>query len=381
MTDIWNTDERVSLRAMVRDFTEKEIAPKLADWERDGLVPRELHRKAGELGLLELGFPEAAGGAGDLIDFLVTVEELIGNGGSMGLCGALHSHTIGAPHIAAAGDPDQIARFVKPALAGEKICGLAVTEPGGGSDVASLRTKAVREGDHYVVNGSKTYITSGLRADFITTAVRTGDDPHRGVSLLVIEKGTPGFEVSRKLDKLGCHCSDTAELAFTDVRVPAANLVGQEGSGFVQIMQRFDSERLTMAVQGVAMAQRSLDLAIDWARNRITFGQPLAQRQVIRHKFAEMARQVTAARIFVHHVAEQYVAGERVSTEVAMAKNTAVAAADHTINQALQIFGGMGYMRESEVEMHFRDGRLLGIGGGATEVMNELISRSLGLDG
>ncbi len=381
MTDVWNTRERRALRELVADFAGKEIAPHLAEWEQDGMVPRKLHEKAGALGLLELGFPEEAGGAGDLIDFLIFTEELIRGGGSMGLCGALQTHTIGAPHIAAAGDPDQLDRFVKPALAGAKICGLAVTEPGGGSDVASLRTTAARDGDHYVVNGAKTYITSGSRADFITTAVRTGGEGHRGVSLLVVESGTPGFEVSRKLDKMGCRCSDTAELSFVDVRVPVANLVGAEGTGFRQIVQRFDSERLTMATQGVAMAQRCLDLTVPWARNRVTFGEPLAQRQVIRHKLAEMARQVAAARVFVRHVAERYVAGEQVSVEVAMAKNTVVLAARHVIDEAVQIFGGMGYMRESEVEMHFRDGRLLGIGGGATEVMNELISRSLGLDG
>lgn len=381
MIDLWNTDERRSLRDLVAEFTRKEIAPCLATWEQEGLVPRSLHEQAGALGILELGFPEEVGGAGDLIDFLIFTEELILNGGSMGLCGALQTHTIGAPHIAAAGDPEQIDRFVKPALAGAKICGLAVTEPGGGSDVASLRTAAVRDGYHYVVNGAKTYITSGIRADFVTTAVRTGGEGHRGVSLLVIERGTPGFEIGRKLDKMGCRCSDTAELSFTDVRVPVANLVGPEGTGFRQIMQRFDSERLTMATQGVAMAQRCLDLAIPWARDRVTFGQPLAQRQVIRHKLAEMARQVAAARVFVRHVAERYVAGEPVSTEVAMAKNTAVFAARHVVDEAVQMFGGMGYMRESEVEMHFRDGRLLGIGGGATEVMNEVISRSLGLDG
>lgn len=379
MNDLWNTPERKSLRAMVADFTRNELAPHLPDWEQAGQVPREVNKAAGSLGLLELGFPEAAGGAGDLIDFLIFTEEVIQHGGSMGLCGALTTHTIGASHIAAAGDPRQVERYVRPALAGEAICGLAVTEPGGGSDVAGLVTKAVREGDHYIVNGAKTYITSGRRADFLTVAVRTGGPGHGGVSLLIIETGTPGFEVSRKLDKMGCLCSDTAELSFTECRVPVANLVGEEGTGFRQIMQRFDSERLTMAVQAVAMSQRCFDLAVEWSRNRVTFGEPLANRQVIRHKLAEMARQTTAARVFVRQVAERYVAGERVSTEVAMAKNTAVFAANHVVNEALQIFGGMGYMRESEVEMHYRDARLLGIGGGANEVMNEVISKSLAL--
>jgi acyl-CoA dehydrogenase len=364
---------------LVADFTKRELAPNLAEWERAGLVPPEVNRAAGTLGLLELGFPEAAGGAGDLIDFLILVEQLVANGGSMGLGGALTTQVIGAPHIAAAGDPDQIERFVRPALSGEKICGLAVTEPGGGSDVAGLRTRAVRDGDHYVVNGAKTYITSALRADFLTVAVRTSDDRYGGISLLIVETDTPGFAVGRKLDKMGCLCSDTGELSFTDCRVPVANLVGAEGTGFVQIMQRFDSERLTIAVQAVAMSQRCLDLAIEWARQRETFGEPLVARQVIRHKLAEMARQTEAARVFVRHVAVRYVSGERVTKEIAMAKNTAVFAADHVVNEALQIFGGMGYMRESEVEMHYRDARLLGIGGGANEVMNEGIAKGMAL--
>ncbi|WP_370937361.1 acyl-CoA dehydrogenase family protein [Amycolatopsis sp. cg13] len=380
MTDQWNTPERQALRKMVADFTETEIAPHLPDWERDGAVPRALHEKAGTLGLLELGFPESAGGAGEFLDFLIANEQIQLSGGSMGLLGALMTHSIAAPHIAASGNADLIDRFVRPSLSGHKIGSLAVTEPGGGSDVASLRTTAVRDGDHYVVNGAKTYITSGSRADFVTTAVRTGGEGYGGVSLLVVETGTPGFSVGRKLDKMGCLCSDTAELFYDNVRVPAGNLVGPEGTGFKQIMKRFDSERLLLGVQAYSMAQRCLDLAIEWARTRITFGQPLAQRQVIRHKLAEMARQTTAARVFVRQVAERYATGERVSAEVAMAKNTAVFAAEHVVHEALQIFGGMGYMRESEVERHYRDARLLGIGGGATEVMNELIAKSLPLD-
>ncbi|MEU8413485.1 acyl-CoA dehydrogenase family protein [Amycolatopsis japonica] len=378
--DPWTTPERISLRKMVADFTEKEIVPHLPQWEEDGEVPRRLHEQAAELGLLELGFPEAAGGAGEFLDVLVVTEEILLRGGSSGLLGALMTHNIGAPHIAAAGDPDQIDRFVRPALAGRKICGLGVTEPGMGSDVAALSTRAVRDGDHYIVNGAKTYITSGTRADFITTAVRTGDAGHRGVSLLIVETSTPGFTVTRKLDKMGCRCSDTAELSYVDVRVPVANLVGGEGTGFRQIMQRFDSERLIMAVQACATAARCLELSLDWARQRVTFGLPLAQRQVIRHKLAEMARQTTAARTFVHDVARRYNDGEQVSVDIAMAKNTAVYACDHVVNEALQIFGGMGYMRESEVERHYRDARLLGIGGGANEVMNEIIAKNLNLD-
>lgn len=373
----WNTPERHALRKLVADFADKEIVPNLAQWEEDGLVPRSLHEKAGDIGLLELGFPEAAGGAGEFLDALILNEEIILRGGSAGLLGALTTHSIGAPHIAAAGDPAQIDKYVRPALAGKKICSLAVTEPGTGSDVAALSTRAVRDGDHYVINGAKTYITSGARADFVTTAVRTGGPGHQGVSLLIVDASTPGFTVTRRLDKMGCRCSDTAELSYVDVRVPVANLVGEENTGFRQIMRRFDSERLIMAVQACATAARCLELAIAWARDRVTFGEPLVQRQVIRHKLAEMARQTTAARVFVHHVAERYNAGESVSVEVAMAKNTAVFACDHVVDEAVQIFGGMGYMRESEVERHYRDARLLGIGGGANEVMNEIIAKSV----
>lgn len=380
MHDLWNTEERSALRAMVADFTKSEVVPHLPDWERDGAVPRELHEKAGALGLLGLGFPEAVGGAGDFIDFLIANEQIQLSGGSMGLLGALMTHSIAAPHIAASGNADLIDRFVRPALAGTKIGALAITEPGGGSDVAGLATTAVLDGDHYVVNGAKTYITSGSRADFVTTAVRTGGAGHHGVSLLVVETDRPGFAVGRKLEKMGCLCSDTAELFFDNVRVPATNLVGADGTGFKQILQRFDGERLLLGVQGYSMAQRCLELSIDWARNRITFGHPLGQRQVIRHKLAEMARQTTAARIFVRDVSLRYAAGERVSAEIAMAKNTAVLAAEHVVHEAVQIFGGLGYMRESEVERHYRDARLLGIGGGASEVMNELIAKSLNLD-
>ncbi|MGX9672876.1 acyl-CoA dehydrogenase family protein [Mycobacterium sp. HM-7] len=375
----WATAERRELRQLVGDFTDRRIAPYLDEWESAGQVPRDLHRQAGELGLLGLGFPESAGGAGEFLDFLILNEEVILHGGSAGLCGALMTHAIATPHIAAAGDPSQIERYVKPALDGAKIGALAVTEPGGGSDVAALRTSAVRDGDSYIVNGAKTFITSGCRADFVTAAVRTGDHPHKGVSLLVIDTDSPGFAVTRKLDKMGCLCSDTAELSFTDVRVPLANLVGPEGTGFIQIMQRFDSERLLMCVQACAIAQRCVDLATSWARDRVTFGEPLINRQVIRHKLAEMARQVTAARAFVRDVAARYNAGERVSTEVAMAKNTATFACEFVVHHAVQIFGGMGYMRETEVERHYRDARIMGIGGGATEIMNEIIAKGMNL--
>jgi acyl-CoA dehydrogenase len=372
--------EQELLRESVRKFAQREVVDRLADWERAGEVPREVHRAAAAAGLLAVAWPESVGGGGgdQLMGMLVT-EELIRAGASSGFCAALFTHGIALPHILAAGDPAQIERWVKPTLAGELIGSLAVSEPDVGSDVARLRTRADRQGDHYVVNGAKTFITSGCRADFVTTAVRTDGEGYEGVSLLVVERGTPGFTVSRKLEKMGWLCSDTAELAFEDARVPAENLVGREGTGFLQLMRNFQSERLGLAVHGYAIAGRCLDLALEWARQRETFGRKLAQRQVIRHKLAEMARRADVAREYTLAVARRLQAGEDVTLQVSMAKNTAVEACEFAAYQALQIFGGAGYMRESEVERHYRDARILAIGGGTTEIMNEVIAARLGL--
>jgi len=368
------------LRASVRAFVAREVAPHMEEWERAGEVPRSLHEKAGAAGLLGAGFPEeAGGGGGTLLHTMAVVEEIIQGGGSSGLCAALFTHGIAIPHILEAGNPDLTERFARPALAGRKIGALAVSEPDAGSDVARIRTRAVRDGGHYVVNGAKTFVTSGLRADFVTTAVRTGGEGHRGLSLLVVEKGTPGFTVGRRLEKMGWSCSDTAELAFADARVPAVNLVGVEGSGFRQVMRHFISERIVLATEAYATAQRCLDLAVRWARARQAFGTRLADKPVIRHKLAEMARQTDVAREYVRAVAGRHAAGEDVSREAAMAKNTAVYACQWVVHEAVQIHGGMGYMRESEVERHYRDARVLGIGGGTSEIMNEVIAERLGL--
>jgi acyl-CoA dehydrogenase len=376
--DPWTTPERIALRRLARDFVAREVAPNMAAWEEAGELPRELHRRAAATGLLGAAFPEAVGGGGgDAVDSAIITEELLLGGGSTGLAAGLFTHGIALPHIVANGSADLVERYVRPTLAGETIGALGVSEPDAGSDVAGLRSRAVRDGDCYVVNGSKTFITSGARADFVTTAVRTGGEGYGGVSLLVIDKGTPGFTVSRRLDKMGWRCSDTAELSFVDVRVPAGNLVGAENSGFVQIMQQFQAERLGLAVQAYATGARCLELALGWARERHAFGRPLSSRQVIRHKLAEMARQVDVARTYTRSVMQRWLAGEDVVTEVSMAKNTAVYACDHVVNEAVQIFGGMGYMRESEVERHYRDARILGIGGGTNEIMNEVIAKRL----
>ncbi|MGC4895103.1 acyl-CoA dehydrogenase family protein [Micromonospora sp. DT31] len=387
---ILDTPERRQLRELTRSFVTREVLPHLSDWERAGELPRSLHETAAKIGLLGIGFPESVGGSGgDLLDSMVVTEEIIRSGGSSGLFAALFTHGIALPHIVAAcgddggsggGGPQHlIERYVRPTLAGTMLGALAITEPDGGSDVAGIRTCAVRDGDHYVVNGSKTYITSGVRADFVTTAVCTDFPGSSSLILLVIDKGSPGFTVGRKLEKLGWHCSDTAELSFVDVRVPVGNRVGPEDSGFLAIMQQFANERISLATQAYATAQRCVDLTVQWCRDRQTFGRPLVGRQVVRHRLAEMHSRTEAARAYVHEVAERVAAGQPVVTEVAIAKNVAVSACDFVVDAALQLHGGFGYMRDAEVERHYRDARLLGIGGGATEIMNEIIAKGMGL--
>jgi len=378
MASSWDTPERRALRASVRRFTEREIVPRLSQWEDDGELPRSLHLAAAKAGLLGVSFPEGlGGGGGTTVDSMIVTEEIIQAGGSSGVVASLFTHGIGLPHLVAAADPDLLDRVARPVLAGEKIAALAVSEPDAGSDVARLRTRAVRDGDSYVVTGSKMYITSGTRADFVTTAVRTGGEGAHGISLLLLERGMPGFTVSRPLRKMGWLCSDTAELRFDEVRVPASNLIGAEGAGFAQIMQQFIPERLSLAVQAYATAQRCLDLTLRWVKQRETFGRPLSARQVVRHRVAEMARQVDVARTYTRAVIDDWQAGDEVVQRVAMAKNTAVAACDYVVNDAVQLHGGMGYLRETEVERHYRDSRILGIGGGTTEIMTEMVSRLL----
>ncbi|MEV6368677.1 acyl-CoA dehydrogenase family protein [Micromonospora musae] len=396
---IVDTPERRQLRELTRAFVSREVLPYLDDWERAGEVPRQLHATAAKVGLLGVGFPESVGGSGgDLLDTIIVTEEIIRSGGSSGLVAALFTHGIALPHMVTAaggrtggslggrlgavadpGDDELVDRYVRPTLAGTMIGALAITEPDGGSDVAGIRTTARRAGDHYVVNGSKSYITSGVRADFVTTAVCT-DFPGSGeLALLVIEKGTPGFTVGRRLEKLGWHCSDTAELSFVDVRVPVANRIGAEETGFLSIMQHFATERISLATQAYAIAQRCVELAVRWCRDRATFGRPLVSRQVVRHRLAEMHTRTEAARAYVHDVAARIAAGEPVVTEVAMAKNVAVTACAEVVDQALQLHGGFGYLRDAEVERHYRDARILGIGGGTTEIMNEIIAKGMGL--
>ncbi len=373
------TEEQRALRESARTFVEREVAPHLTLWEAERGLPRDLHRAAAKHGFLGVSFPEEVGGSGGgLMDSVALTEAILESGGSGGLIASLFTHGIALPHIVMSGNADLIDRYVRPTLAGETIGSLAITEPGGGSDVANLRTTAVRDGDHYVVNGSKTFITSAVRADFVTTAVRTGGPGYKGISLLVIDKDTPGFTVTRKLEKLGWHCSDTAELGFVDARVPVTNLVGEENSGFVQIAMAFVTERVGLAVQGYGTAQRCLDLSVAYVKDREAFGGTLISNQVVRHKLVAMHRMIEAARIYTREVARRYDNGEQPLVEALHAKKLGVDAAKFCVDQAVQLHGGTGYMNGTEVEMHYRDSRILGIGGGADEVLDDLVAKLLG---
>jgi acyl-CoA dehydrogenase len=376
MPYLFETEEHAQLRANVRRFAATRIAPNAHAWEEANEFPVELYREAAAAGLLGVSYPEELGGSGgDLTHALVAGEELVLAGHSVGTTVGLNSHGIALPPILRAGTEEQKRRFVTPVLRGEKISALGITEPGGGSDVAALRTRARREGDVYVVNGAKTFITSGCRADFVTCAVRTGAEGHAGISLLVIERGTPGFTVSKKLMKTGWWASDTAELSFEDCRVPVTNLIGEENQGFLAIMLNFATERLFLAGQCVAIAELAHRESVRYAKDRHAFGKSLAGFQVTRHKLADMATRIAAARALTAECTMRYVRGEQVALLCAMAKNAATDMCSWVCDQAVQIHGGNGYMREYLVERLYRDARLYPIGGGTREIMNEIISK------
>lgn len=368
------------VRDSVRRFVEREILPDVDQWEEAESFPRELYLKAGAAGILGIGYPEALGGSheGDLFAKVAASEELM-RCGSGGLVAGLGSLDIGLPPIVKWARPEVRERVVPQVLSGEKISALAVTEPGGGSDVANLQTRAVRDGDFYRVSGSKTFITSGVRADFYTVAVRTGAPGFGGISLLLIEKGTPGFSVGRQLKKMGWWASDTAELFFDDCRVPVGNLIGAENMGFACIMGNFQSERLALALMANMTAQLALEESLKWARAREAFGKPIGKFQVIKHRLAEMATALEVSREFTYRQAAKMAAGQSVIKEISMAKNFATDTSDRITTEAVQILGGLGYMRESLVERLYRDNRILSIGGGTREVMNEIISKQMGL--
>jgi len=367
------------VRDNVRKFVAQEITPHVNDWEQAGELPRSLYEKAGEAGILGIGYPEELGGSGfDMFTKIAASEEIMA-AGSGGVAASLGSIDIGLPPIVNWGSDELKQRICPDVIAGNKIQCLAITEPGGGSDVASLRTRAVRDGDYYVVNGAKTFITSGVNADYYTVAVRTGDAGYGGISLLLVEKGTAGFGVGKKLKKMGWWASDTAELFFEDCRVPVANLIGQENAGFYVIMTNFQMERLNLAVMANCTSRLALDACLQYVKEREAFGRTLSKFQTLRHKLADMATQTEASTEFTYRIAARIAAGESVVKEVSMAKNFATSVSDKVTYDAVQIFGGMGYMQETLVERLYRDNRILAIGGGTYEIMNEVIAKEMGI--
>lgn len=371
------TPQHELLRKAVREFVSKEITPHVDAWEEAGDYPRELHKKIANLGYNAIAYPEEYGGAdGDQFEGIVINEEFC-RCGSLGLVASLFSHAISLPPIINHGTPEQKEKFLRPVIAGDRIAALGVTEPDGGSDVASLKTTAVREGDHYIVNGSKTFITSGIHADQLTCAVRTGGEGAQGISLLIIESDTPGYTPSEPLKKMGWWASDTGEIFFDNCRVPVANRIGEENQGFYYQMENFQSERLFMAVETNMISQLCLEESIKYVKQREAFGKTLAGFQVTRHKLAEMATLVEASREFTYRVAAMINAGEYKVKEVSMAKNFACMVSNKLAFDATQIFGGYGFMRGYLVERLYRDNRIMSIGGGTHEIMNEIISKHI----
>lgn len=376
--------EHEEYRATLRDFVAREITPHVHAWDEAETFPRDLYQRIARLGVLGIGYSQAYGGTpADIFFHIITSEEMARSGGG-GVSASLLSHTIGLPPVANYGSEELKQRIVPAVLQGDKIAALAVTEPGGGSDVASLKTTAVRDGDHYVVNGEKVFITSGMRADYFTVAVRT--DPNNkgagGVSALLIEADTPGLSRT-PLQKMGWWSSDTAHLRFDNVRVPAAHLLGVENQGFKVFMNNFNAERLGMSAQACMFAQVCLQEATEWARERHTFGQPLSQRQVIRHKLVDMAMKIEAARSLVYELAWQveYQVGDpaHLVARTCMAKILSTQAMQFCADQAVQILGGMGFMRGTRSERIYREVKVMMIGGGSEEIMKDLAARQLGI--
>ncbi len=379
MLSPYYTAEHETFREQVRRFVEREITPHIQDWEDAGVVPREIYRRCADAGLLGLGFAEELGGtpAGDGFFGVIYVQELC-RSGSGGIVAALGSLNIGLPPLVALGKPALKQAYIPPVLAGEKIAALAITEPGGGSDVANLRTRAERDGDHYIVNGSKTFITSGMQADVFTVAVRTGGPGIGGISLLLISADTPGFSRT-PLRKMGWQCSDTASLYFDQCRVPADQLIGQENQGFLGIMRNFNNERIALAAQACGLARVCIDASREYAQSRETFGKPLLKHQVIRHKLIDMETRYLAAQALLEQLVWQVDQGATPIAALCMLKNCATSMLEYVAGEAVQIHGGAGFMRGCAVERIFRETKVLSIGGGAAEIMKDLAARQLGM--
>jgi acyl-CoA dehydrogenase len=374
------TEEHEALRDQVRRFVETEIKPHALAWEEAGFVPREVLRRMGELGFFGIRYPSEYGGSEmDTLATVVLAEEL-GRSTFSGVAITALVHTdMASVHVFNGGSPAQREKYMPAIIAGEKIVAVAVTEPDAGSDVKGIRTTARREGDSYVLNGAKMFITNGVHADLYCVAAKTdiAAKPSQSVSIFLVEKGTPGFKVSRALDKHGWRSSDTAELVFEDCRIPAENILGQEGRGFYAIMSNFQNERTVIGAMAMGEAQAAIDLTLDYVRTRKAFGAPLWDKQVIRQKLATLASKVEAGRQLVYHAAWLDAQGFEATREVSMAKAYCGELVNEVMYACLQFHGGMGYMRESTIERMTRDARVQAIGGGATEVMLEEVAKRL----
>jgi acyl-CoA dehydrogenase len=373
-------EEHEMLRAQVRRFVETEVKPHAEAWEKDGMVPRAVLRRMGELGFLGIRYPEEYGGSAMNTFGSVILAEELGKSTFGGFAITVLVHTdMASVHIANAGSPAQKAERLPDIIAGKKIVAVAVTEPDAGSDVKGIRTTARRDGETYVLNGAKMFITNGVHADYYCVAAKTSADarPSQSVSMFLVEKGTPGFTVSRALDKHGWRCSDTAELSFADCRVPAANLLGAEGRGFYAIMGNFQNERLVIGAMAMGEAQAALDLTLDYVTTRKAFGAPLFEKQTIRQRLAMLAAKVEAGRQLVYHAAYLDTQGIDAVREVSMVKAYCGELVNEVMYACLQFHGGMGFMRESTIERMARDARVQAIGGGATEVMLEEVAKRL----
>jgi acyl-CoA dehydrogenase len=373
--------EHDELREAIRRFVKNELRPHAMEWEDARWFPNEVFHKLAAVGYLGLKYPEEYGGeGGDYLHDAVLTEEL-SHCGSGGVAAGIGAHVgIATPPVWKFGTDEQKRRFLAPAIRGERIAALGITEPGAGSDVAGIRTLARKVDGGYVVNGSKTFITNGVRADFVVTAVKTTQEGgHHGLSFLILEKEMDGFSVSKKLDKMGWHASDTGELAFQDVFVPDENLLGEENRGFYLIMANFQWERLLMALGAVGSMERTLERTIEYAQERTAFGKPIAKHQAIRHKIAEMALKLETGRAVTYNALRLFHEGRDAVKQVTIAKLKTQRDAFDVADTALQVFGGAGYMKEYEIERAARDTRLGPIGGGTDEIMSEILGKQLGL--
>lgn len=374
------TDEHRAWRDSLRRFIDERLVPYVSQWDEAGAVPRELHREVAEFGLTGLGYPEKYGGieqGTDIFHLVIKAQELARMGAG-GVATALSTHDIALPPVIAAGSEGMKQRVAPAVLAGDKIMALAITEPGGGSDVAAIQTRAHREGDSYRVNGSKTFISGGMNADFITTVVRTGGGGARGLSLLLLERDMPGVSAT-PLKKQGWWASDTATLHFDDVLVPAANLIGEQDAGFPLVMSNLNRERLMMAAGALGAARACLQDAADWASERMTFGKRLIQHQVICHKLVEMCRRINAGQAYLERTAARMQRRQQCAADIAMLKVDATLTMEFCAREASQVLGGASFIRGGRIERIYREVRVNAIGGGSEEILRDLAARQLGL--